>query len=171
MRALLLLMLAGCTNTHYTPQVLARGELVLRNRSGLEMHAGGRRVARGIKWNGLGEFVRCVPQAHEHATRAHKSGRASLALAVVGGTLGVIALGGLVGFADDNHLWEWLASGISVGVVGAIFSGTSQLLRNRANGQAVDAMNYYNDAVGSLGATCDDLVYPPAAGPAPSPSP
>jgi hypothetical protein len=171
MRLLLLLLVVGCTNTHYTPQVLARGELFLQNKRGLEMHAGGRRVARSIKWNGLPEFVRCVPQAPEHAARAQKSGRTSLALAVAGGTLGVLALGGLIGFADENHLWEWLAGGISVGVVGAIFSGTSQLLRNRANGQAVDAMNYYNDAVGSLGATCDDLVYPPSAGPLPSPSP
>ncbi|MBV8201017.1 MAG: hypothetical protein JOZ15_10390 [Acidobacteria bacterium] len=40
-----------------------------------------------------------------------------------------------------------------------------------ANGHAVDAMNYYNDAVGALGATCDDLTYPRAAGPAPGEMP
>jgi hypothetical protein len=167
MRILMLLLLAGCTHTHYTPQVLARGELFLQNRGGLEMHAGGRRVARGITWSGLGEYVRCVPRAKQLADGAQKNGRISKAFAIVGGTLGVLALGGLVGFADRDHLWEWLGGGVGVGVVGAIFSGTSQLLRNRANGQAVDAMNYYNDSVGSLGATCGDLVYPPAAGPAP----
>jgi len=163
----LLVLLAACVSTQYTPQVVARGELTLRNHDGLEMHAGGRRVARALSWNGLDRYVGCVTQAHEHAVAAQRNGRTSTAFAVIGGSLGILALGGLAGFADRDHLWEWLAGGVGSGVVGAIFAGTSQLLRNRANGHAVDAMNYYNDAVGSLGATCDDLRYPPSAGPAP----
>ena len=167
----LLVFLAGCVSTQYTPQVVARGELTLQNRDGLEMRAAGRRVARALSWNGLDRYVGCVPPAREHAVAARQNGRASTALAVLGGTFGVLALGGLVGIADRDHLWQWLGGGVGAGALGAIFAGTSQLLRNRANGHAVDAMNYYNGAVGSLGATCEDLRYPPSAGTAPSPAP
>jgi hypothetical protein len=163
----LVILLMGCVSTQYAAQVVARGELTLQNRDGLEMRAAGRRVARGLSWNGLDRYVGCVAEAREHAVAARHNGRASTALAVLGGTFGVLALGGLVGFADRDHLWQWLAGGVGSGTLGAIFAGTSHLLRNRANGHAVDAMNYYNDAVGSLGATCDDLRYPPSAGAAP----
>jgi hypothetical protein len=157
--------LSGCANTQYAPQVLARGELVLQNHDGLEMHAGGRRIARALSWGGLDRYVGCVSEARQHALSAQRNGRASTALAVIGGALGVAALGGFIGFADQPHLFEWLGGGVGAGVLGAIFAGTSHLLRNRANGHAVDALNYYNDAVGSLGATCDDLRYPPSSGP------
>jgi len=167
MRLSILVALAGCASTQYTPRVVARGELTLMNHDGLEMRAGGRRVAKALSWNGLDRYVGCVAEAREHAAAARRNGRASTALAVLGGTLGVLALGGLVGLADRDHLWQWLGGGVGAGALGAVFAGTSHLLRNRANGHAVDAMNYYNDAVGSLGATCDDLRYPPSSGPAP----
>lgn len=35
----------------------------------------------------------------------------------------------------------------------------SVTLRHRSLGHAIDSMNYYNDQVGSLGATCEDLRY------------
>jgi hypothetical protein len=167
MRWLVVVCAAGCVSTQYTPQVVARGELTLQNHGGLKLHAGGRRVARSLSWDGLDRYVGCVTQAREHALSARKNGRAATALSVLGGTFGALALGGFVAFADQQHLLEWLAGGAASGILGAIFSGTSQLLRNRANGHAVDSMNYYNDAVGSLGATCDDLRYPPSAGPSP----
>jgi len=167
-RLLLILWLAGCADTHYTPLVVARGELILSNHDGLQLHAGGHRVARAMSWRGLDRFVRCVPRAHENAAAAERDGSASVALAWLGGSFGVLALGGLVGVADQDHLWEWLAGGVASGVLGLAFAASSRMLRNRANGHAVDAMNFYNDAVGSLGATCDDLRYPPAAGPASS---
>jgi hypothetical protein len=168
MRPLFVIVALGaCVSTQYTPQVVARGELTLVNRDGLEMRAGGRRVAKALSWNGLDRYVGCVAEAREHAVSARRNGRASTALAVLGGTLGVLALGGLAGLADRDHLWQWLGGGVGAGALGAVFAGTSHLLRNRANGHAVDAMNYYNDAVGSLGATCDDLRYPPSSGPAP----
>jgi hypothetical protein len=163
-----LVLVVGCASTYYTPQLVARGELTLQSRRGLEMQAGGRVVARATSWNGLDKYVGCVAQAREHAVSAGNNGRAATAMAVIGGTLGVLAVGGLVaGLVDRDHLWEWLGGGVGSGVLGAVFSGTSYLLRNRANGHAVDALNYYNDAVGSLGATCDDLRYPPSSGPAP----
>jgi hypothetical protein len=157
MRALLTLVVCvGCANTTYTPQVVARGELVLTNHDGLQMHADGKRVARSLQWYGLEHYVRCVPVAKQHAAAAANRGRASLAFSILGGTLGVLALGGLVGLADDQHLWAWLGGGVGAGVLGVVFAGSSQLLRNQANGHAIDAMNYYNDAVGSLGQDCGD---------------
>jgi hypothetical protein len=150
----LLLLVAACVSTQYTPRVVARGELTLQNHGGLEARAGGRRIAKALSWNGLEAYVGCVPEAREHATAARKNGRASTALAVLGGTFGVLALGGLAAFADHEHAWAWLGAGIGSGALGAVFAGTSQLLRNRANGHAVDAVNYYNDAAGSLGAAC-----------------
>lgn len=164
-----LVLVVGCASTSYTPQVVARGELTLQSRKGLEMQAGGRVVSRATSWEGLDQYVGCVAQAREHANLARHNGRAATAMAVIGSSLGVLAIGGLVGgLTDRDHLWEWLGAGVGSGTLGAVFSGTSYLLRNRANGHAVDALNYYNDAVGSLGATCDDLRYPPSAGPAPS---
>jgi hypothetical protein len=163
MRALLtlLVVVGGCVNTSYSPRVLARGELVVTNHDGLEMHAGGKRVARSIQWNGLEDYVRCVPEAQRHAATAGNDGRTSLAFSILGGTLGILALGGLVGLADEPHLWDWLGAGVGAGVLGVVFAGSSLLLRNHANGHAVDAMNYYNDAVGSQGRTCADAPNPP----------
>ncbi|HNN97929.1 MAG TPA: hypothetical protein PKI03_36950, partial [Pseudomonadota bacterium] len=52
--------------------------------------------------------------------------------------------------------------------VGLTLSIVSWRLKNHANGHAHDAVNFYNDSVGSLGATCDDLSYPSPVGPAPA---
>ncbi len=54
MRSLVaVLAISACVSTQYTPQVVARGELVLQNRDGREMRAGGRRVSRALSWDGL----------------------------------------------------------------------------------------------------------------------
>lgn len=165
--ALLLVVCAGCAETRYVPRVVARGELTLRYHGGYEMWAGGRRVARGLGWAGLAEYVGCVGVARGHAEAARRAGRAAVALSVAGGTLGVLALGGLTGLADTDHQWAWLGGGLAAAGVGVALAATGRLMRNRANGNAVDAMNEYDDAVGALGATCADLRYPPPAGPAP----
>lgn len=168
--ALVLVAAVGCAETSYAPRVVARGELTLRYRDGAyEMWGGGQRVARGLGWRGLAGYVGCVGAARADAEGARRDGAASLGLAIAGGTLGVAALGGLYGFADSDHEWEWLGSGIAVAAVGVVLAASSRMLRNRANGRAIDAMNRYDDAVGSLGATCADLRYPPPAGPAPPP--
>ena len=96
----------------------------------------------------------------------------ALWLIVLGAGLGVLSLGGLSGVAVDRDLghtfWALTGAGLTLAVTGAVFAGVARLYRNRANGQAVDAMNEYNDAVGSLGASCADLRYPPSAGPLPA---
>ncbi len=157
----------GCATSQYAPQVVARGELVLRYDDGFQMWAGGRQVAHGLQYHGLARFVRCVPEAERHARIARRNGEAALALSIIGGVLGGAALAGFYGFADKDHEWTWLGAGIGSAVAGTVFAGFGRLLKNSANGHAVDALDYYNDAVGSLGASCDDLTYPPPAGPAP----
>lgn len=157
----------GCAETGYAPRVVARGELTLQYHGAYEMWAGGRRVARGLGWRGLPEYVGCVGPARANAEGARRDGQASIALAITGGTLGVVALGGLYGLADPDHEWAWLGSGLGLAAVGVALAATSRYLHNRANGRAVDAMNQYNDVVGALGATCADLTYPPPQGPAP----
>lgn len=164
------LMTGGCAyQTHYDPQIVARGELTLRYRGRFEMYAGGRKVSQGLGWRGLREFVACVPEAEQHARKAQDEGSAAIAMSAMGATLGVLALGGFAGFAveDQKYVWPFVGGGLGVATLGTVFAGLSRLYKNRANGQAVDAMNFYNDRVGSLGATCEDLRYPAPVGPAP----
>jgi hypothetical protein len=154
---------AGCATTHYEPQLVARGELTLRYQDGFEVWAGGAPVARGLRWEGLPAFVRCVPAARAQAEQAVRAGRAAVALSWLGGILGVAGFGGLVGAVADgeqDHLGYWLGAGVGAAVAGTLLAGFGRLYKNRANGHAVDATHFYNDAVGSLGATCDDLRYP-----------
>jgi hypothetical protein len=160
--------LLGCgATTHYTPALVARGELTLRYDNRFELWAAGRPVAHGLTYHGLPDYVRCVPTAHRHARQAVTHGGTAVAFSVIGGTLGVLALGGLYGLYDEGNRWIWLGSGVGAATLGTIFAGLGRMFKNSANGHAVDAMNYYNDAVGSLGATCDDLRYPPPAAPPP----
>jgi hypothetical protein len=170
--AALTLVVAGCAQrTAYVPRAVARGEVTLRYRESYSAWAGGHKVAQGLSWTGLSHYVGCVPEARQHAAAAESAGRAARSLSLLGNILGAAALGGLVGFIDRKHEWEWLGAGAGSAVVGVTFAGTSRLLRNRANGHAVDAINYYNDVVGAQGATCADPHVPPVVEAAPSAPP
>ena len=158
---------SGCATTSYTPTLVARGEITLRYENRFALVAGQKPLSHGLLYKGLPEYVRCVPEAARHAQQAQQSGRGAIALSVLGAVLGVGGLGGLYGLYDRDNLLPWLAGGVGLGIVGATLAGLSYRLKNHANGHALDAVNYYNDAVGSLGATCDDLRYPEPAGPAP----
>lgn len=157
-------LLGGCASTRYAPRLVAQGELVLGYDGGFQMYAGGQKVTHGLSYRGLERFVSCVPEAKRHARSAQNHGGAAIALSVLGVTLSVASLGGLAGFADSDRLWAWLGGGLATGTVGLTLSALSWREKNQANGHALDAMNYYNDAVGSLGASCEKLSYPPAAG-------
>lgn len=161
----------GCATTQYAPQLVARGEITLGYDGGFVMRAEGKTIASGLSYRGLPGYVACVPEAHRHAKSAQSHGGAAIALSVLGVTLSLASLGGLVGLADTDHQWAWLGGGLASGVVGLTLSSISWREKNQANGHALDAVNYYNDAVGSLGASCNDLRYPPAAGPAPLEAP
>lgn len=156
----------GCATTQYAPQLVARGEITLGYDGGFVMRAEGKPVAEGLSYRGLASYVVCVPEAHRHAKSAQSHGGAAIALSVLGVTLSLASLGGLAGLADTDHQWAWLGGGLASGVVGLTLSALSWREKNQANGHALDAMNLYNDSVGSLGASCQDLRYPQAAGPA-----
>jgi hypothetical protein len=153
----------GCGHTQYVPHVVARGEIVLSAGANLQMSAASRPIASGLGWKGLEQFVRCVPASRTFAHRARRDGLASRTMTVVASTLAVASVGSLAGLADEQHEVIWLGAGVGTAGLAVLAGGLSRMLRNRANGQAVDAMNIYNDSVGSLGATCDDLTYPPPA--------
>lgn len=165
--------LLGCGSgkTYYQPAVTARGELTLRYENEFQLYAGGQRVATGHRYSGLPHFVRCVPKASSHALTATSDGATGSTLSTLGIAFGVLGLGGFAGLAyydkDPGLMLGILGAGIGAGVLGVVLAGVSRGFKNSANGHAADAMNYYNDAVGSLGASCDDLVYPPPAGPEP----
>jgi hypothetical protein len=159
--------LLGCTSatTRYTPVVIAQGELVVRYDDGFELWAAGQPVATDPRYRGLPAFVRCVPYAHRHAQAARAAGTRALAFSVTAGGLAVAGLGGLAGlaFKDRNNtvMAAFLLTGIGVEVLGAVFAGLARASRLSAMGHAIDAVNYYNDAVGSTGRSCWEPPAPP----------
>lgn len=160
---------SGCAATSYEPAVVARGEITLSyDHRGFALTAGQKPLAHGLLYKGLPEYVRCVPEAARHAQAAQQSGRGAVALSILGGIIGVSGLFGLYGLYDTQNGWPWLLGGVGLGILGTTLAGVSHRYKNHANGHALDAVNYYNDAVGSLGATCDDLRYPAPAGPTPA---
>jgi hypothetical protein len=150
--------------TIYQPRLLARGELALQYADGFELYAGGKLVTRGHSYRGLDRFVGCVPEAKHHAEEAQSEGSSATAFSVLGGVLagvGLASLGGLYFYErDDAMMWGILGAGLGVEALAVTFAAVSRGAKRRAHGNAIDAMNYYNDRVGSLGATCDDLTYP-----------
>lgn len=158
--ALALGLLAGCGHgvTQYAPQLRAQGELTLRYDDGFSMVAEGKEIAAGNGWGGLTDYVKCVPKAREHAESAEAAGTGSAVLSWLGGGIGVASLGGLAGAAvydKNNELGLGiLGVGVAAAVTGVVLAAIGRNEKSVANGHAVDAMNYYNDSVGSFGGTC-----------------
>ncbi len=157
--ALALVTGCGTGTTRYVPQLRAQGELTLRYDDGFSMHAEGREVASGLTWGGLGEYVKCVPKAKEHAEAAENNGAAAVGLSWTGAGLGLASLGSLGGLAVYDEKSPELAMGIlgigaAAAITGVVLAAIGRNQKNIANGHAVDAMNYYNDEVGSYGGTC-----------------
>jgi hypothetical protein len=160
------LSLSGCAHgaTAYTPVLRARGELVLSYDDGFTMSAGGREVASGSTWYGLTDNVRCVRKARDHAESAEQAGSAALGLTYTGMILAFSSLSSLGGLyfldppsGEPNYglTGGILAAGLGVSVTGLILAAIGKHEKTVANGHSLDAMNYYNDAVGSRGGTCD----------------
>lgn len=161
-------MLTGCGSgmTQYTPKLRAQGELTLHYDDGFYMTAEGRQVSSGVTWGGLAEYVKCVPKAKEHAEAAQANGRAAVGLSWVGAGIGLASLGSLGGLAvyDEKNpdlTIGILGVGVAAAITGVVLAAVGRNRKNDANGNAVDAMNYYNDAVGSYGGTCRKPVAPP----------
>jgi len=165
--------LVGCSSASgYEPRYVGPGELTLRYDDGLQIFAGKELLADSPGYGGLTDYVRCVPAAAEHAEAAENDGSAAIGTGWAGGVLGVAGLGGLAGLAyleeDETKAFAILGTGIAAGLLGISLAIISRSLKNSANGHAVDAVNYYNDDIGSLGGTC---AKPPAPLPPPDPEP
>ena len=158
---------SGCATSQYGAQVVAQGELTMRFDGGFVVEAGGQRLSQGYTYPHLDHFVRCVPKAQEHAQAARRSGRLAVGLSAAGGIVGASGLVGLAGLADQNHLFAWLGTGIALSTTGLVLTIVGYRYKTHANGHALDAVNFYNDSVGSLGASCDALSYPPPIADAP----
>lgn len=164
MTAASLSLLAGCGHgvTSYAPQLRAPGELTLRYDDGFSMSAEGKEIASGYTWNGLEEYVKCVPKAREHAEAAHSAGAAAAALTWTGVGIGMASLGSLAALsladskskADQDLVAPILLAGLGGAITSVILAAIGRHEKPVANGHAVDAMNYYNDEVGSRGGTC-----------------
>jgi hypothetical protein len=151
--------LAGCGGvTRYTPVSAAPSEIVLRDDDGLELRAGGGRVAAAHRYQGLARFVGCVPAARGHALSAERDGATGMALTYAGAGFAAAGLAGLGGLAfqgkDDTAMIAFFSAGIGAEVVGLVLVAVGRQFKLDAMGHAVDAANFYNDAVGSAGGSC-----------------
>jgi len=160
--------LSGCSSatTQYSPALIARGELLLRYDGGLEISSAGNVVASHPHYTGLEEFVRCVPKAARHARSASNAGTNVTVFSVLGGGMAVAGLGGIAGIAfkdkDPRVMWGLLGGGLGLEVLGVVFGALARVSKIDAIGHAVDAVNYYNDAMGSYGGSCSDPQAPAA---------
>jgi hypothetical protein len=150
----------GCTYAPsiHAPRYARARELVLTYDEGYVLSAGGRPVAKGHGFEGLASFVGCVPGARANAEAAEANGAAVVPLQAVGATLGVGGLGGLSGIAflgkNGSTAAGLLLGGLGVQLLGLVLVAAGAQAKVNANGHAVDAMNYYNDAAGSRGLGC-----------------
>lgn len=169
---MLLAVNTGCgASTQYTPALVARGELTLQYHDRFELWAAGHRIAHGTTYRSLVPFVACVPAARAEAVAARESGESGSVYTGLGIGFGTLALGGLGGLAFQNKpvvLGSFIGGGILSGLIGIVFGALARSSKNDANGHAVDAMNFYNDELGSRGGSCLDPIPAGAAAPEPS---
>lgn len=168
---LLITQLAGCVQSYRPPTLLARGEIapIVHGRLVLTTPQG--EVARGPAFAGLPEYVACVEPAATHAREARSHGRRGRVFSIVGAVLGMAAFSGFGAVADRDHAYAYLGGALGTGLAGLGFAIAGYRAKRIAYGRAMDAANEYNDAVGSLGATCLDLQFAPPSGPMPPPPP
>jgi hypothetical protein len=158
--ALALLCACAPTSAVYVPRVVAKDELTADyDGHRFAVWARGGQVARGLGWRGLTRHVRCVPPAKAAAETAERAGARAIAFSVVGGVLGGGSLTAFAAFASprvDVRVGV-LLGGVALAAIGTVFAALAYRDKNVSNGSAFDAMNYFNDAVGSYGASCDSV--------------
>ncbi len=140
----------GCAATAYRPSRTAPGELALRYDGALQVWSADRRVAQAPTFDGLEELVACSPEARRHAEEARRDGSRASILSLASFGLAVAGLGGLSGLAlhrDDRAMAGLLVGGIAVEVAAVALAGSSLSAKWKAQGNAIDAVNFYNDAV------------------------
>lgn len=160
--SLAVLLGSACASSNYEPYNIHPDELVLTQEGSLTLRNRGDVIAQEPEWAGLAERVDCVPEARHHARRARRHGRTAVALAVLGGALGVASLVGLAGTPfvrrDPTKAGALIGTGLGVGLLGVGLAGGARHHRTLANGHAVDAVNYYNDDVLGGRSRCRDTA-------------
>jgi hypothetical protein len=152
--ALLALSAGACASarTTYAPVRVAPAELTLRYDDGFEIWSAKGKLTSGPRYQGLTDFVRCVPDAERHARDAESAGASASLLSGFSIGFAVAGLGGLGGLAylhkDDTMMEAFLISGLVLEVAAIALGASSLAARSHAHGNALDAVNFYNDAVG-----------------------
>jgi len=158
--AALALFSTGCTTARsaYAPSRAAPGELTLHYDSGFEVRSSKGEVAHGPGYLGLADFVRCVPDAERHARSAEAAGAGAFVLSGFSIGFAIGGLGGLSGIyfnkRDDTAMAALLAGGLAMEVGAIVLGALSLTAKTQAHGNALDALNYYNDAKGYSGESC-----------------
>jgi hypothetical protein len=120
--------------------------------------SGDHRVARGPRYEGLSDFVRCVPDALRHSEAAQSAGARAAVLTPLSVGFAIVGLGGLSGLAyrnkDDRAMGALLLGGLALEITAVVLAGNSYAAKWKAQGNAIDAVNFYNDAAGSRGESC-----------------
>ena len=150
----------ACTTARsaYAPTRSMPGELTLRYDSGFEVRSEKGVVAHGPGYYGLADFVRCVPDAERHAKAAEADGTGAHLLSAFSIGFAIAGLGGLGGLyynhKDDSAMAALLLTGLGIEIVAVALGAASMGAKTKAHGNALDAVNYYNDARGFSGESC-----------------
>lgn len=152
-------LFVGCgAFTNHTPKVVAEHELSLRYEDRLLVFAGHDPLTEAPTFAGLEAHVRCVPTAADHAHEAHRQGQTGEALRIAGIVLGSLGLASLTGLAayetEPTAAWASVGVGGALSLIAVSLAGASVTARLAAQGNAVDAVNHFNDALGSVGGKC-----------------
>lgn len=157
----LALACAACSTaaSSYHPVRVLPGELTVHYDEGFEISAGRTRLTGSAeRYAGLADFVGCVPAAREHAEAAQSLGTTVGVLKGFSIAFSIGGLGGLAGVAfkgkDDGAMAGLLVAGIAVELAAVALGAGSLGAKSHAHGHALDAVNLYNDAAGSLGGAC-----------------
>jgi hypothetical protein len=151
-RGIALLALAGCASyqssyhrSHSTPS-----ELVWAYHDRFQVTRDGKIVAEQRDWDELSGVVACVPRARSWAESAASGDRTGSVLSWTGIAImvGSLAAGTVLIFQDTNNTDQLLlGGGVLLGgvITGGSLAVTGLVKRARADAEAIDAVNLYND--------------------------
>lgn len=156
---------SGCAKSQYVPYGLDPGELYVSQSGALRIADANGTVALEPGYAELVARVGCDPNADEHAREARRHGRATKALGYTGAGMGIASLAAFAGIPfihdEPKKAGAIIGTSIGIGLVGLALALGSRRHRVKANGHAVDAVNYYNDALTRPGARCQKKAPPP----------
>jgi hypothetical protein len=148
----LIALVTGCASyrSSYRRGATSSGELVWGYDNGFQVTQDGKVIAEPGNWGGMSGAVRCVPQAQEWADSADSRdgwGKFLLWSGVVVMLAGVGVGTALV--VDDFDDTDQVITGLGIMGGGLLFGlvtvPTGAVMRAKAEAQAIDAVNLYND--------------------------